>query len=331
MDVGDRDVAQFVDWLREFNADRVADDCVGFFGLDVYSLWDSMREVVSYLEHVDPAAAARARHAYASFEPFHGDQTAYTRATAMVPASCEQEAVSILRAVRVRAPQHDDHGRDALFDAEQNALVAVNAEHYYRTMVRGGSASWNVRDRHMMETLERLVAHHGPTCKAIVWEQTTHIGDARFTDMERAGMVNVGQLAREAWGGLRTEGSCVALVGFGTHRGTVLEGDEWGATPEAMRVPEAQEGSWEACMHATTAGTDGLVLFDSSADCGIEGLGRSFPHRAIGVVYDPAYKRYGNWVPTVVPRRYDAFVFIDETNALEPLAIEAVADIREVP
>src|SRR3954471_16644194 len=188
-----------------------------------------MRAVTQYLERVDPALAATARRAYNCFEPFAEDEQDYARATALVPTSCEDEAVAVLRDLRARATEYRADGREGFFDAEQNALVARNAELYYRTMVRGGPSSWNVRDNHMVETLDRLMAHHGPSAKAIVWEHNTHIGDARFTDMARAGMVNVGQLVRQA-----REREGVMLVGFSTHRGHVIAADEWGMPMERM-------------------------------------------------------------------------------------------------
>jgi erythromycin esterase len=173
-----------------------------------------------------------------------------------------------------------------------------NAERYYRAMVRGGADSWNVRDRHMVETLERLMRLHGPDSRAIVWEHNTHIGDARFTDMSGAGMVNVGQLVREQLG---TEK--VVLAGFGSHRGSVIAAPRWGAPMEEMQIPPASGGSWEDALHS--AGEDDKLLVFGSAH-GEDGLYSPRGHRAIGVVYDPAYERYGNYVPTVLPRRYDA-------------------------
>ncbi len=188
-----------------------------------------------------------------------------------------------------------------------------NAERYYRAMVRGGADAWNVRDRHMVETLEGLMRLHGPDSRAIVWEHNTHIGDARFTDMSGAGMVNVGQLVREQ---LRTEE--VVLVGFGSHRGSVIAAPRWGAPMEAMQVPPAREGSWEDALHS--AGEDDkLLVFDGAHEEG--GPYSPREHRAIGV-YDPAYERYGNYVPTVLGERYDAFLYLEETSPLQPLHLE---------
>jgi len=191
--------------------------------------------------------------------------------------------------------------------------VVRGAERYYRAMVRGGSSSWNVRDRHMVETLERLMRHHGPEAKAIVWEHNTHIGDARYTDMADVGMVNVGQLVREQQGV-----EDVVLVGFGSYRGSVIAGAEWGAPMESMPVPPARKGSWEDILHRTGE-EDKLLVFAEAED--EDRLLEPRAHRAIGVVYDPAYERFGNYVPTVLPRRYDAFMYIDQTQALHPLHI----------
>lgn len=319
-----REVAEFAEWMRGYNRQRSDEQQVGFFGLDVYSLWESMAAVVAYLERVDPAAAPAARRAYACFDPYRADAQEYARATALVPTSCEDEAIATLRALRTRAPAYREDGRDAYFDAEQNALVAQNAERYYRTMIRGGPTSWNVRDHHMVDTLDRLMAHHGPRAKAIVWEHNTHIGDARYTDMARARMVNVGQLVREAHGERPTERDGVVLVGFGTHRGTVIAGDEWGAPMQRMPVPAARAGSWEDLLHRAVAG-DLMLCFDGSHDGGL-GLDEPLDHRAIGVVYDPRRERWGNYVPTVVPGRYDAFLFVDASRALDPLHMRARLD-----
>ena len=315
-----REVAELAEWLRDYNRRVAPARQAGFYGLDVYSLWDSMHAVVEYLESVDPALARAARAAYRCFEPYGEDVQEYARATAIVPTTCEREALSVLAALRDRAPEYRGDGRDAFFNAEQNALVARNAELYYRTMMRGGPTSWNVRDTHMVETLERLMAHHGPNAKAIVWEHNTHVGDARFTDMARAGMFNVGQLVRQ-----EHDADDVVIVGFGTHRGTVIAGAEWGAPMRRMRVPRAREGSFEDVIHAAGQG-DTMLLFDVHDDGGIAGLAAPIGHRAIGVVYDPRNEHWGNYVPTIVPRRYDAFLHIDESAGVDALHLPVLVD-----
>lgn len=181
-------------------------------------------------------------------------------------------------------------------------------------MLRGSAAFWNVRDYHMADSLERLMKHYGPQARAIVWEHNTHIGDARATDMSRAGMVNVGQIVRE-----RHQDAGVVLVGFGSHRGTVVAGDAWGVPMQIMPVPGAQPDSWEDVLHRTET-ADKLLLGDDLR--AIEASRQRRGHRAIGVVYDPARER-GNYVPTVLPGRYDAFIYLEESKALHPLHLEA--------
>ena len=316
-----REVVDLVSWLRSFNDMQAEKYQVGFYGLDVYSLWDSMHAVLKYLDDLDPELARNARRAYSCFEPYHEDAQEYARATALVPTSCEDEAVRILHALRSRRSELREDGPEVFFNAEQNALVARNAELYYRTMVRGGPTSWNVRDHHMADTLDRLMTHHGRDAKAIVWEHNTHVGDARFTDMARSGMVNVGQLVRQTH-----EREGVVLAGFGTHRGTVIAAREWGAPMEQMRVPEARDGSTEDAIHRAETG-NALLLFDGSE---ANGLAEPRGHRAIGVVYDPRTEHWGNYVPTILTGRYDAFLYIDETTGVSPLHMHERID-GEIP
>jgi erythromycin esterase-like protein len=307
-----REVQELAGWMEWYNQGRPGDDKVGFYGLDVYSLWDSLRSVMRYLrEKGDPAALTAARRAVRCFEPFGEEAQDYARHTMLVPEGCRDEVVKLLHALRNKVPSADSDGRDAFFVAEQNAIVVKNAEAYYRAMVLSDESSWNVRDRHMAETLERLLAFTGSGARAVVWEHNTHIGDARFTDMAAGGEVNIGQLARERYG----EKDAV-LVGFGTHRGTVIAGREWGAPWEEMRVPPGRPGSWEDVMHDAFGGEDRMLIFHDGVSAGPSAWRG---HRAIGVVYHPQYEQYGNYVPTVLPRRYDAFLFIDETTAVRPL------------
>lgn len=188
-------------------------------------------------------------------------------------------------------------------------------------MVRGGPDSWNVRDQHMADTLNRLIDHHGTGCRSIVWEHHTHVGDARATDMHRDGMVNVGQLVRE-----RRPDEGVFLVGFGGHRGTVIAADRWGAPGRKLTVPEARADTHEALLHVA-CGAPALIDLSDADDS--KWLTRRRGHRAIGVVYHPERDLFGNWVPTELGRRYDAFLFFDETQALHPLGVGAAGDELE--
>ena len=311
------EVADLITWLREHNARREAADRVGFYGFDVYSLWESMRAIVDYVAEHEPEAVETARQAFRCFEPYREDPQAYALATRMVSTSCEDEVVALLTRLCEDGARSGDGGPEQRFAAEQNAAVARNAERYYRAMVRGGPDSWNLRDTHMVDTLDRLMEHHGPAARCIVWAHNTHIGDARATDMATAGMVNVGQLVRE-----RHADDGVVAVGFAGHRGGVIAGEEWGAPMERMEVPEARKGSVEDLLHRET-GQDALYVFPDDAQPAW--LADPLPHRAIGVVYRPERERWGNYVPTVLGRRYDALLSFDHTSALHPLGPEAPA------
>jgi erythromycin esterase len=316
------EAAALAEWLRRYNETLPEEQKAGFYGLDVYSLWDSLYQVMGYLRKRDPAALAAARKAFQCFEPYGEDVQDYARATHWADASCEDEVVALLAELRRGDPPWSDDGREARFNAVQNALTVKNAEHYYRTMVRGGPDSWNIRDHHMTETLGRLMTQHGPAAKAIIWEHNTHVGDARFTDMADDGMVNVGQLVRERYGG-----KGVVLVGFGSYEGSVIAGREWDAPMERMPVPPAKPRSWEEVLHL--AGAEDKLLLLARAGATPELL-QPRGHRAIGVVYHPEYE-YGNYVPTVLPRRYDAFLYLDQTRALHPFRDVKVHDEGEVP
>lgn len=309
------EIVALTEWLRRHNSTIPKDEKVGFYGLDVYSLWNSMREIIDYLKENHPESVEAAKEAIRCFEPYGEDVQQYAVATAFVPKSCEADVIRLLREVRSRLHYYPDDDESA-FATEQNALVAVNAERYYRSMIQGDTESWNIRDYHMADTLDRLMRFHGPTAKAIVWEHNTHIGDARATDMADEGMVNVGQITRE-----RHLGDGVVLVGFGGYEGSVIAGRAWDAPMEKMPVPQAEEGTWEDLLHHASAENKMLIMED------IEDQPEFFErrgHRAIGVVYRPEFERYGNYVPTVLPRRYDAFMYIDQTKALHPLHIEPI-------
>ena len=264
-----KEIVDLIEWLKSHNNKVIEkeDKKVGFYGLDVYSLWESLDAVIQYLKKNYPDAMKSAIEAYRCFEPYGRDVEDYARATAFIPESCEDEVAEMLMEIRHKAGGEDDDGcfkadgREAHFNAEQNAVVAKNAELYYRTMMKGGAASWNVRDHHMMNTLERLMKFHGSDAKSIVWAHNTHIGDARATDMARAKMVNLGQLAREQAGR-----ESVVLVGFGTYKGSVIASKTWGEPMERMQVPSAIDGSWDSFLHSLddndSAGPNKLVTFN---------------------------------------------------------------------
>lgn len=316
-----REIIELVDWLRRYNENKKDGRKVGFFGLDVYSLWESLDAVLRYIKKNYPDSLDAAIRAYNCFEPFGRDAEEYAKATAFIPQSCEDEVVEMLRDLRKNARTRTDRSKtdnqeEAYFNAEQNAAVTKNAELYYRTMLKGGSESWNIRDGHMMSTLESLMKFHGSDSKCIVWAHNTHIGDARATDMRKARMVNLGQLAREQAG----RGN-VVLVGFGTYEGTVIAAKEWDGRVERMKVPPAIDKSWDSLLHKKCrdeqpAG-DKLFIFAEEERTSLP----LFPmgQRAIGVVYNPSYEKYTNYTETDLPERYDALLFVDKTNALHPV------------
>ncbi|MDP9496361.1 MAG: erythromycin esterase family protein [Actinomycetota bacterium] len=311
------EVVAFAEWLRAHNTERSEDDRVGFYGLDVYSLWDSLRELQAYLAEHEPEHVEQVAAALRCFEPYDEDAQRYAYATRFTPTSCEASVVDLLRRLcSERAARVDGDDPEARFSAEQNAAVAAGAEKYYRTLVSGSGLSWNVRDEHMVDTLDRLLDH--TERKAVVWEHNTHVGDARATDMAAAGMVNVGQLARERYGE-----DDVVIVGFGGHRGRVVAAPSWGAQMQRMPVPPARDGSLEALLH-DEVGRDALFVFPQDGQP--DWLQRRRDHRAIGVVYDSRRERWGNYVPTVLGRRYDAFLHFEDTRPLRPLHLEPERD-----
>lgn len=306
-----REVAEFLDWLRGWNLARPEPERIGFYGLDVYSLWDSLRTVITWLELNAPEALPDAEQAWLCFQPYGEDPQRYAWSTRLVPTSCETDVVALLVEVRRRAQSRTDEDS---FDALQNAITAAGAERYYRVMMRGDRASWNVRDQHMADTVDRLAAHLGDRSKGLIWEHNTHVGDARGTDMAGRGMVTVGQLLRE-----RHDADGVALIGFAGHRGSVLAGRGWGEPEEVLLVPAARRDSHEDLLHRAL-GRPSVLVF--GADRSAHWLRVWLGHRAIGVVYDPA-RELGNYVPTRMGARYDALLWFEQTEALHPLHHES--------
>lgn len=325
------DVLDFVGWLRAHNDGLEHADKVGFFGLDLYSLDASMEAVVAYLDEQDPPAAARARHRYECLHPYAGESTEYGQAVLLgVSEPCRRRVIEQLVELRRRAGEYlmrdGLEAEDEYFFAEQNARVVANAEEYYRTMFGDRAASWNLRDRHMADTLDQLMAHldrHGAETRVVVWEHNSHIGDARSTEMAGRGELNIGQLMRERHGR-----DCV-LVGFTTHRGTVTAASEWGGPAERKAVRWALPGSYEALFHAT--GIPAFLLCPLRAGrCG-RALRDPRLERAIGVVYRPQTERQSHWFAADISGQFDALVHIDLTRAVEPLERTSAWELGEPP
>jgi erythromycin esterase-like protein len=320
------DVVEFIAWLREWNeALPPHAPKVGFYGLDLYSLHASMQAVVEYLDGVDPEAAKRARLRYACFDHFGPDPQVYAYETGLGGTEpCEQEAVDqLIELRRMVAEQAQSDGwldQDRHFYAEQNARLVVDAEEYYRAVFRGGVESWNLRDRHMAETLDALVAHlarvDGRETKAAVWAHNSHIGDARATQLGQAGELNIGQLVRQRHG---TE---AFLVGFTSYTGTVTAASDWGGPAERKRVRRALPGSWEELFHLSEAPRFLLLPAD------LRGIRRQ---RAIGVIYRPQTERISHYFDARLADQFDAVIHIDETSAVEPLERTSEWEAGELP
>jgi erythromycin esterase-like protein len=313
-----RDVVAFVQWLRDDNAARPAADRAGFYGLDLYSMHRSIEAVLVYLRKVDPEGAEQARERYSCFESFGGDPQAYGYASVRGwSRDCEDEVTAQLIELRQRAFDYASRdGRvaaDEYFFAEQNARLVSNAETYYRAMFAGRAESWNVRDRHMMETLEALLAYSGRTegrSRAVVWAHNSHLGDARATQMSDGGELNLGQLARERFG------ADAFLVGFTTHRGTVTAARNWEDPAERRQVRPSLAGSYERLFHDTGIPAFLLLLRQGSAR---SALRQERLERAIGVIYRPESERLSHYFRASLAEQFDAVLHIDRTSALEPL------------
>ncbi len=314
-----RDVEAFVEWLRAYNDSRPQHTPqVGFYGLDLYSLNRSREEVIRYLEKMDPAAAHRAKYRYSCFDHFGEDEQAYGFAAGYdLSQSCQQEVVTQLIDLQARGHQYlhrDGHAaEDEFFSAEQNARLVRNAEEYYRGMFQGRVNTWNLRDRHMAETLHALSAHLDQRfgrAKIIVWAHNSHLGNARATDRSQYGEWNLGQLVRERY-------AQTVLIGFTTYTGTVTAASQWGGLHETMRVRPALPESWEAIFHH--AGVPRfLVTFAGDTRLAHEFRADRL-ERAIGVIYRPETERLSHYFSARIADQFDAIVHVDETTAVEPL------------
>lgn len=306
------EVSDLMDDLRETN--NKAEEKVGFHGLDVYSLYESLDETIKKLYSIDSVLAGKAKELYSCFDPYKHDERAYAHSLFRIPKGCQEEVVSVLSQILQRNLEQNHKS----FDVLQNARIIRNAERYYRAMVTFDEDSWNVRDLHMLETLDNLLSHYGPNSKAIIWAHNTHIGDYRATSMVNHGQINLGGLVREKYGADK-----VSLIGFTTFTGKVIASETWDGPIQVMNIPNAIEGSLEFELHQAIPKLHeqnfylDFSLIRNNSDF-LEVMG----HRAIGVVYHPEHEHRGNYVPTIPAKRYDALVFFNETHALTPLDVE---------
>lgn len=328
------DVVAFVDWLRGYN-DLLpsAAPRVGFYGLDLYSMFTSMQEVLHYLDKIDPEAARHARARYACFDHFHQDSQRYGYAASFgMSPSCEDQVLAQLQDLHARANNYSDKdgplAEDDFFYAEQNARLVKNAEKYYRTMFQGRISSWNLRDQHMSDTLNALSAHlsqqQGKRAKIVVWEHNSHIGDARATEIGYKGEWNVGQLAREH------HHQDAVLIGFTTYEGTVTAASDWDGPAETKQVRRALPGSYEEAFHRTGLSRFMLPMRTDHTDINVL-PSSALLERAIGVIYAPETERQSHYFYAHLAQQFDAVLHFDETTAVTPLETGAHWETGEAP
>jgi len=305
-----RDVDDFISWLCDHNAARPMNKRVRFQGLDIYSMFNSMAEVLAYLDVHDPAAAVQARRRYGCLAPWSNEPAAYGRhSLSRGHALCEEAVTRVLVDLLTRELSQARRDGDSLFDAVQNARVVAGAERYYRVMYYGSFESWNLRDTHMFQTLKQIMNHVGPDARAVVWAHNSHIGDARVTDMGvNRGELNIGQLCREEWG------ADAALIGFGTHSGAVACASDWDGPMEIKAVRPSRPDSHEAICDLRPGVND--ALRSAMAEPRLE--------RYIGVIYRPETERWSHYSHAILSDQYDAYVWFDRTQAVVPLPAESL-------
>lgn len=311
------EVRAFVDWLRAHNKTLAPEKRVAFHGLDLYSLYNSMRAVLTYLDDVDPATAAIARERYGCLTPWQSDPATYGRAALTGRyRSCETDVVHMLNSILAKSSEYALHDGERFLDAVQNARLVANAEAYYRIMYYGSRASWNLRDSHMFDTLKSLLQFYGPQSKAIVWAHNSHIGNARATEMSMRGEHNIGQLCRTEFG------TGAYLVGFGTDHGTVAAASDWDGPVEFKPVRPAIARSYERLCHTGSEATGRrqfLLPLGARLGAGLrDALVKPRLERAIGVIYRPQTELASHYFQAVLPQQFDEYIWFDETKAVTP-------------
>jgi len=308
-------VLKFVRWLREHNR-KVSDPAlqVGFYGLDLYSLYRSIEVVLGYLDDVDPETAEVARLRYGCLMPWANDPGMYGQvAITRQYKDCEQDVLANLKDLLSKRVDYSRADEARFFDAEQNARLVANAERYYRTMYYAEHSSWNQRDRHMFDTLLSVLAYRGADSKAVVWEHNSHIGDASATQMSARGEFNIGQLTRQKFPGSSYH------IGFGTDHGTVAAASEWGGPMEIMQVQPSHMDSYERILHEVNTDNFLLPLTQPMLESLPAELMTERLERAIGVIYRPETELQSHYFYASLPRQFDEYIWFDETRAIEPV------------
>jgi protein-L-isoaspartate(D-aspartate) O-methyltransferase len=311
-------VLEFCHWLKAHNEEIAPpNEQVGFYGLDMYSLYSSIEMVLNYLEKVDPETAEVARARYGCLMPWASDPGIYGQVTfTRQYRECEQDVLAALQDLLKKRVDYSRQDGAQFFDAEQNARLVTNAERYYRTMYYAENSSWNQRDQHMFDTLESVLAFRGPEAKAVVWEHNSHVGDARATEMSARGEFNIGQLARQKYP------RSSYLVGFGTDHGTVAAASQWGGPMEVKQVQPSHIDSYERLCHEVKADQFLLPLSQPLQQITRQKLLAERLERAIGVIYRPETELQSHYFYASLPRQFDEYIWFDETRAVEPLLKE---------
>jgi erythromycin esterase-like protein len=318
---------ELVDWLRDHNLSRPPEERVRFAGLDLYGLYNSIDAILRHLEEVDEEVARVARERYACLDPWQDDPAGYGHAALTgTYRSCEADVVRMLQDLLQRRVATDRRSDEAFFESVENARVIADAEAYYRVMYYGSRQSWNLRDRHMFDTLRSLLAFHGESSRIVVWAHNSHLGDARATEMSRRGEHNLGQLCRQRLGR-----DTVYSLGFGTDHGTVYAARDWGEPGGVREVVPGREDSYEGFFHRLGVAACLLPLEEGAgADPDLlRQLTAPRLERAIGVLYRPRTERASHYFEAVLPAQFDEYAWIDETSALRPLASEELAGVPE--
>ena len=313
-----QEVLDFIHWLRDFNLHEcTAEDRVGFYGLDLYSLYTSIKCILDYLDRVDPAAANVARTRYSCLTPWQSDPASYGRAALSgAYRTCESEVVQVLQDMLRRRVETASKNGELLFDAQRNAELVANAERYYRIMYYGSDASWNHRDTHMFQTLCALSDRYGPGAKAVVWAHNSHLGDATATQFGSHGQINLGQLCRESFG------DEVYAIGQGTDHGTVAAASMWEGAMEIKEVRPALPDSYERLMHLSEMNAFFLPITKPKNPRLTAALAARRLERAIGVIYRPETERLSHYFDASLARQFDEWIWIDETSAVRPLTTQ---------
>lgn len=304
-----KETAVLIEWLKEYNSDKEIEDMAGFYGIDVYGQWEAKDNLIEYIKENMPKQYEKIKGKAQCFTSQGRDEQRYVRAVLSGQISCDEKLSRIVEILEENKAELKKKCSRKYMNALQNAIVLNNAEEFYRLSARRGPASWNSRAGHFYNTALRLLDFYGDNSKGVIWAHNTHIGDSRATSMAERNMVNIGKLSRRGLGP-----DNVFIIGFSTNKGNVLAGRTWGAPMENMTIPEGIPGSLENKLSGIEYDKFYIVFSKDYPDD--HSIMRPIGHRAIGVVYNPRQEA-GNYVPTVVPERYDMLIFIRETNALE--------------